>query len=429
MAAKFTEFRFGWPVVASSALGIGLGLSPLPFYTLGVFAPSFTAEFGWRQDEIMFAFFILTIGVWILSPLAGFVTDKFGVRKVVLISVFSFSIAMMSFALNNGSLGVYYALWVVLGIAGVGTLPITWTRAVNSWFFERRGLALGIALVGTGLFGFLVTNYSSFLIQRVGWRNAYLGVGILPLLIAFPVAWFALFESSDRRVAARAQKLREAVTTDAAAMVNTGISFKDALRDWRLWLLAYAFVPISFAVGGPIPNLVVMLGSKGFDPVNAAFLASLLGLPGVIMGRLIGGYLIDHLWAPGVAAVILSLPALSVLALAQADLSYGLAAIAIIFLGFAAGVEYDLMAYLVSRYFGMVNYGAIYGLLYGFFALGAGIGPVVFATVYESTGSYDTILKLASGLFLAGALPLLLLGKYRDFRPAPIVSDEEGPHA
>ena len=429
MAGKFTEFRFGWPVVAASALGIGLGLSPLPFYTLGVFAPAFTAEFGWRQDQIMAAFTILTIGVWILSPMIGFVADRLGVRRVVLISIVSFSLAMMAFAFNTGSLTFYYALWVVLGLTGVGTLPITWTRAVNSWFFERRGLALGIALVGTGLFGFVVTNYSNYLIQEFGWRIAYVGVGILPLAIAFPIAWLALYESDDPKVARRAKGLRKSVSSDAAAMVNTGISFGRALKDWRLWLLAYAFVPISFAVGGPIPNLVVMLGTKGFEPTNAAFLASLLGLPGVILGRLIGGYLIDHLWAPAVAAVILSLPAASVLTLAQPDLTFVTAAAAIIFLGFAAGVEYDLMAYLVSRYFGMVNYGAIYGLLYGFFAAGAGIGPVVFAYVYETTGSYDTILRVSSVLFVAGALPLLLLGKYRDFSAAPIVADEEGPHA
>ncbi len=88
-------------------------------------------------------------------------------------------------------------------------------------------------------------------------------------------------------------------------------------------------------------------------------------------------------------------------------------------LGAAAGVEYDLMAYIVSRYFGMAHYAAIYAFLYGFFALGAGIGPRIFGSSFEATGSYDTMLMIASGLFIAGALPLLLLGKYRDFtRPS-----------
>jgi len=73
------------------------------------------------------------------------------------------------------------------------------------------------------------------------------------------------------------------------------------------------------------------------------------------------------------------------------------------------------MAYLVSRYFGMKNYAAIYGFLYGFFAVGAGFGPVIFGKFYASTGSYDTILHYAMIAFLVGSFPLLFLGKYRNF--------------
>jgi predicted MFS family arabinose efflux permease len=190
------------------------------------------------------------------------------------------------------------------------------------------------------------------------------------------------------------------------------------VKDWRFWLLAYSFVPISFAVGGPIPNLETMMVGKGFAVGDAVTLASLIGVA-VIFGRVIGGYLLDQLWAPAVAAVLLSLPAAATFILAQPDLQFWLAAAAIMVLGMAAGVEYDLMAYLVSRYFGLKHYAAIYGALYAFFALGAGVGPYVFGAVFASSGSYDRILMLSSLLFIAGALPILLLGKYRDFLNTP----------
>ena len=187
-----------------------------------------------------------------------------------------------------------------------------------------------------------------------------------------------------------------------------------ACKDWRFWLLAYAFVPISFAVGGPIPNMETIMGSKGFTPQEGVTLAGIIGYA-VVVGRVAGGYIIDHFWAPAVAAIILSLPAVATFMLAQPDYSFWFAAVAIFILGMAAGVEYDLMAYLVSRYFGMLHYAAIYGALYGFFALGAGIGPAVFGWSYDNLGSYDSILLVSSALFLIGALPLLLLGKYRDY--------------
>jgi len=412
MASKYAEFRFGWPVVFASAIGIGLGMSPLPFYTIGVFAQPLAVEFGWGIDQIMLAMAVFTFGAVFTSPVVGHLTDRYGPRRIALTSIVLFSLTMMSFSLLNGSTLMYLGIWCLLAVFGAGTLPITWTRAVNSWFTKKRGLALGLSLIGTGLFGLLAKQYAFYMIQLVGWRWAYVAVGALPLLIAWPVAYLLFRDASDPKVADKVLKMER--HTQKAHVRHGGPSLREAAKDWRFWLLAYSFIPISFAVGGPIPNMETLLGSKGFGPDDAVTLASLIGIA-VIIGRVAGGYLLDHIWAPAVAATILSLPAIAVWMLAQQDISFLYAAVAIMILGAAAGVEYDLMAYLVSRYFGLLHYAAIYGALYGFFALGAGIGPAVFGASYEASGSYDSILKISAILFLAGALPLLLLGKYRDF--------------
>lgn len=412
---SYREFRYGWGVVLAAALGIGLGMSPLPFYTIGVFAGPLAREFGWQQGQIMAALPILTLGALVMAPLAGWIADRFGVRRVALASVALFSLSMMGFALGNGSLELFYANWLLVAFLGAGTLPITWTRAVNRWFYDRRGLALGFALVATGFFGANAKLFANWLIQAYGWRTAYIGVGLLPLLITLPVAWWFFRDVDDPKVADKVAELRAGGNPDAAVTPG-GMTIGAALRDWRFWLLAYAFVPVSFAVGGPIPNLESIATAKGFLRGDAVVLASLVGYS-VIFGRLLGGWLIDRFWAPGVAAVMLSLPAIACVVLQQPDLTYPVMAAAIVLLGFAAGVEYDLMAFLVSRYFGMANYAAIYGSLYGFFALGAGLGPAWFGKQFSATGSYDHAFGVAAVLFLAGALPLLLLGGYRNFTP------------
>jgi len=412
MASQYAEFRFGWPVVVASAIGIGLGMSPLPFYTIGVFAAPLVAEFGWGFDQVFLSLAFFTFAALFASPLVGFLTDRYGPRRVALTSIVLFSLVMMSFALMTSSIVHWLFTWSALAFFGAGTLPITWTRAVNGWFFRKRGLALGLSLIGTGVFGLLAKQYAFFMIDLVGWRLAYVAVGALPLVIAWPVAWLLFRDTSDPKVADKVARMEK--HTAKAATIHGGPSLRQALRDWRFWLLAYSFVPISFAIGGPIPNMETLLGEKGFSPEDAVTLASLIGIA-VIVGRVAGGFLLDHVWAPAVAATILSLPALATFMLAQPDYSFFYAAVAIMILGAAAGVEYDLMAYLVSRYFGLLHYAAIYGALYGFFALGAGIGPAVFGASFEATGNYDTILKVSSLLFLAGALPLLLLGKYRDY--------------
>lgn len=413
MVSKYAEFKFGWPVVFASAIGIGLGMSPLPFYTIGVFAGPLAAEFGWGYDQVFLSLAVFTFAALFASPIVGHLSDKFGPRRVALTSIVVFSLAFMSFSLMDGSVTVWLAIWGLLAFCGAGTLPITWTRAVNGWFFEKRGLALGFSLIGTGLFGILAKQYAFFLIEQFGWRTAYVGVGALPILIAFPIAYFMFHDVDDPKVEEKVGRMVRHL--DKPRVHYGGLSLPEAAKDWRFWLLAYAFVPISFAVGGPIPNMETMLGAKGFTPDEAVTLASLVGIA-VIIGRVVGGFLLDHIWAPAVAATILSLPAIATFMLAQPDMSFVFAATAIMILGAAAGVEYDLMAYLVSRYFGLLHYAAIYGALYAFFALGAGIGPAVYGAFFESDGHYNTILKISSTLFVAGAIPLLLLGKYRDYQ-------------
>ncbi len=407
----YSEFKYGWPVVLSSALGIALGMSPLPFYTIGVFAGPLTQAFGWSISQVMSSLAVFTVIAMLAAPMVGHLSDRVGVRKVVLWSIFLFSLTMMSFSLSNGSMSRFLFTWGILAVTGAGTLPITFTRAVSNWFNKKRGFALGVSLIGTGIAGALAKVYAGFLIHEFGWRAAYIGVGALPLLIAFPVAYIFFRDIDDPKAQHRARHVHKANLISGHQVY--GLTLGQALKDWRFWLLAITFVPLSFAIGGPIPNLETMLGAKGFGVGEAIFLASLIGYS-VLVGRLIGGYLLDHLWAPGLACALLMLPAISMYLMQGDSLAYGQTVISIVLLGFAAGLEYDLLAYIVSRYFGIKNYAAIYGSLYAFFAMGAGFGPAVYGKSFQATGSYDTVLNYSMWAFIVCSFALLLLGRYRD---------------
>lgn len=408
------EFHTGWPVVLSAMLGIGLGLSPVPFYTMGIFAPVLAHEFGWSFGAILTAFPILTVAVLVMSPVVGILSDRYGVRRIALCSSVLFGLSFMSLAFCNGDIRLFYATWSIAAILGAGSLPITWTRAVNNRFEYRKGLALGLSLLGTGLFGFLIKPLTASLIQHYGWRVAFVLIGALPVLIAFPVGLWGFHDIGGDQSHTQRRALAQ-----QRAHTTPGLTLSQALRDWHFWVLGAAFLPISFAVGGPIPNMENILRLQGFSSVETIALAQLIGLS-VIVGRTFGGWLIDRFWAPGVSFMLLTAPAIGCWAFAKGHLSYGGAAAAIALLGFAAGLEYDLMAFLVARYLGMKSYGAIYGTLYGFFALGAGVGPVVFGYAFDHTNSYSGILQFSSALFVLGAAILLLLGRYRQFPTQPM---------
>ncbi len=396
----YAEFRAGWPVVLSSMLGIGLGLSPLPFYTTGVMAPFLIKAFGWTIGQVMAGITVTTAVVLLAGPAAGFLAVRYGARPVALTSLALFAFAFMGFAFSNGSLPLYYATWALAALVGAGTLPMTWTVAVNQRFEVRKGLALGISLMGTGLFGFFSKPLLAWLTAAFGWRGAYVGLGLLPLLIALPAAFLLFFE-----------KKREPGPARSGAALE-GLTFRETLRAWRFWLIAFILVPVSFALAGPIPNMENILKTAGFGAHEIVGLTSLIGLS-ALSGRLVGGWLLDRFWAPAVALVILASPGISCFLLAQASLAPPAAMLSIVLIGFAVGVEYDLIAFLVARYFGMKSYTAIYGVLYVFFSVGAGVGPLAFGWAFDRFGSYRLILEIAFGVLIASGAALLALGRYR----------------
>lgn len=406
-AADRREARRGWLVVLAAMIGIALGLSPIPFYTIGMFAPELSAEFGWSFASLMGSIGVQSAVVMLSSPLAGFAIDRWGARPVALVSLVLFGLSFISLSLSTGSLTLFYAQWVVMSFLGAGTLLATWTRVVNGWFDRNRGLALGLASTGTGLTGFLVKPFAALIIAEFGWRSAFVAIGLLPIVIALPIVWW-LFRENDAPAGG------EPVGGGAAVRREFGLTLRQALGNVRLWIMAASFFLIAFALTAPTPNLENML--RGFDFELAAIgrITASFGLA-VIAGRIVGGWLLDRFWAPAIALVVLMLPATGTWLLAGSSLDESAAFVAVLCIGFGAGFEFDLLAYLISRYFGQRNYGSIYGTFYTVIACGGGLGPVVYGYAFDTAGNYRAALLLGLAALIGGALLLLLLGPYPDW--------------
>jgi predicted MFS family arabinose efflux permease len=125
---------------------------------------------------------------------------------------------------------------------------------------------------------------------------------MLPLLVAMPMVLLLFREQAGKPIdtAAAVAKLEQ-------ASVLPGFTRGEALRHWRFWLIAVILVPIYFALAGAVPNLEPILLDRGIDAATILTLTPLVGLSS-IGGRLIGGWLLDRFWAPGVAFVLLGMP-------------------------------------------------------------------------------------------------------------------------
>ena len=391
----------GWLVVVSAMFGVSVGLSPIPFYTIGMFAPVLSQEFGWSFASLMASIAVQSATVIVVSPLAGAAVDRFGARPIALLSLVLFGLSYMSLSLTNGSIWMFYAQWILMSVLGAGTLSGTWTRVVGGWFDRNLGIALGLANTGTGIAGFLLKPFGLWLIHDFGWRIAFAGIGLLPIVVGVPIVAWLFRERPAAGVA----------INDTRPADDTGLVLREALATRQFWIMAAAFLLISFAITAPTPNLENIMRSLSFSMPVIARITGSFGLA-VILGRVAGGWLLDRIWAPACAFAILLLPAAGCWCLAQPHVDETKAIASVAALGLAAGFEFDLLAFLANRYFGRRNYGSIYGCFYAVIAAGGGLGPVVFGRVFDVTGTYAQILVVGAICMVGGGAFLLLMGPY-----------------
>jgi MFS family permease len=398
------EFRVGWRIVLAGLVGSMFGISALPFYTLGIFVRPLGDAFGWSREAIQWGFTVQMLGMLTVAWGYGLLTDRWGARRVALLSQLGLGLGLLGIAAVQ-SLPHWYAAWFLLALVGAGTSPITWTRGVAGWFDAARGTALGLMLAGTGLTALIAPPLVTAIVAAHGWRAGYVALGLGVLLVALPVV--ALFFRDGAGLALTARG------------ALAGLSRREAFASRAFWMMLIVFFLVTFAVSGLIPTIVPLLMDRGFSAEEAALFASLVGAA-VIAGRIVAGMLLDRFWAPAIAAAFLLLPAASCLLLALGGTTSPLViALSVILVGLAAGAEFDLVAYMTSRYFGMAHYGLIYSQLMMGMLVGGGFGPPVFGRVFDQMGSYTPILLAAAGIFVTAPLLLLTLGRYPSFAVRP----------
>lgn len=385
----------GWRVVFAASLGSMVSFGSLLVYTFSVFLKPLTQEFGWSREEVSRAFGFAALSIAAASPALGVALDRWGARRVVLPAIAIFGVAFGSLGLLTPNLWHLYAVFIVIGLVGNATTQMGYSGAVSSWFDRRRGLALAVVLAGIGFGAMTLPLAAQRLIDLVGWRNAYLTLGGLVLLLGItPTALFV--------------RARRSESTTAAV---DGFRFGEALRTRMFWILVAVLFLSSLAANGAITQLSALLTDRGISPAHAAAAASVLGAAS-LLGRLATGWLLDRFFGGRVAFVLLLLLSGGVYLLANAQ-SPAVAFAAAALIGFGLGGEADVTPYLLTRYYGLQSFSALYGLTWTFYAAAGAAGPVILGRAFDATRSYSATLELLVIPVLISAALLLALPRYR----------------
>jgi predicted MFS family arabinose efflux permease len=231
----------------------------------------------------------------------------------------------------------------------------------------------------------------------------------MPLLIGLPLAALVV-RPAPSEVSSKAKSAKE------RAALLPGVTFGEAARMRTFWLLLLIAFLMSTCLQGITIHIAPLLTDVG---LTAQGLAVVLATQGAlaIAARIGAGYLFDRFFAPYVSLVIFAIAACSAFALAGFP-GLVLAIVATMLIVIGSGAESDLIGYLVGRYFGLKNYGQIFGGIYAMFMLGIAFGPFLFGVAYDLWGNYNVpFLFAGAGLTIICGL-LLLLPRFKAIPPA-----------
>ena len=397
-----SEWRTGWTVVLGAGIGSATGLGLL-FYVSSLFVLPLSEAFGWSRGQIGAATGLSGIGAF-AAPLIGWLVDRFGLRPVVTVCTLVASGCYAGLATMQGDYWVYVALAMGLGLFGLGTVGFVYTGLVAAWFDKSRGLALGVAASGVSFTAILAPPLMQMVIDDFGWRAGYWALAGMAALVGLPLVLLLLRP--------RGGPAEPALEVERAHGAAPSVHIGEALRSPVFWLLAVALFCINTAGTGALSQLSPLLREKGLSPEVAAYGITVYAV-GLMIGRLGCGLLLDHVPVSRVAFVFTVLPALGALVLLQPDLLVFVALGAALIVGLQQGSELDIMAYSVSRTFGLLKYTSIFGFTFVAGIIGNTFGAYAFGTLFDMTSSYDLALIVSAALFVFGAFCFLMTGSIR----------------
>ncbi|MGT2509367.1 MFS transporter [Cupriavidus basilensis] len=392
-------------IVFGAALGLCAGFAPVYFGTISIFLKPIAQEFGWGRAQTSGAAVFSMLGTAVGAVVVGRLIDRCGAARVIPLSVLV-TAALIGFLsrIDNNPI-MYLILSLSIGLLGAGTTPPGYLSVLSRHFDKRLGLALGFAGIGMGVGTILLPILANYLVYAHGWRDAYVILGILSGIVGL-IACFSLFFKRGRGVSGDAIKKQ-------ALSGGFGVTAVEALKGRRIWLLMIVVASVSIASLGVSVHFVSMLTDRGVTPALAAKAAAISGA-GVVIGRVGCGYLIDRYHAPMIAAVVFLLAAIGVVLLPQAgEADFAWMALSGLLIGFALGAEGDFLPFLVREYFGIKEFGSIYGVLFFVHGLGGVLGPVLFGLSFDRFHTYSVALWGAAGLLCLASLLVSLTGRYQ----------------
>lgn len=363
------------------------------FYGLPFFYDFWVKEFGWSRVTVTSGTAFGRITAAMLGFFVGWLIDRQGPRKLILTGTLFAGAAFVALGMMT-SLWQFYAFSLCAALGYISGGPLPNQVLISRWFTKTRGKAMGIAYLGVGIGGVLVPQIAKSLNTHLGWRHSLMILGVMMVLISFPVAWFTK-DNPDNSVKGND-------TPEAK------IPLGDILKNRSFYLLLIGSVCSIAAVSGTIQHLKLFFSlDLNYTQGQSANVLSLI-LFSSILGRLFMGWLADRIPKKFVMVLIYILVAASIPLLYFAS-SPGIIYIFAFLFGVALGGDYMIIPLMTAEIFGIKTLGRVMGIILTTDVISDALSPMLVGWLRDSSGSYFTGFAALISLAVVGTITVLFL--------------------
>jgi nitrate/nitrite transporter NarK len=375
--------------IAILALFVVACVNGLTTTGITTFDESILTELGGARTDLKVRDTINFWGAALLLPAAGWLIDKGGARVTSLIGLVLLSGAVFMYGRATSYLHLYLlhgVFAVAIGLTGTLAMIVLVTRL----FEANRGLAVGLALAGTSVGGMVMGRLMPLVLESVPWRLAFTYLALVPLIMAALI--FVLVP-----------RVGTSESTVSQVDKDGSLPLSDAVRQPSFWLLALAGFLTFGCILAIFQNVFLHLRDLNFSPKQAGEGIALLSAF-ALTAKVFSGFLSDRMGSRNLLLASLSVMALGLCLLASLNPDFVWVALGLV--GFGWGGANTLINYLCIQVFGVAAAGRISGTISTAESIGAGIGPLAAATVFEASKSYGAAFLFMIALLVASIVAI-----------------------
>ena len=382
---------YGWWVVFACVFVLTM-TSGTGFYCYsGVFISSFEEVFGWSRAILGGTITIHWIAQGLAGPFVGLLVHRFGLKRIMLVSALITGLGLMALSRTSSWLYLYILYSIVsVGMTAGGIIPMG--LVVSRWFVRRRGLAMGVVVLGIAFGGLLLVPLAQFFTTTFNWQWAYILLGLVVWVVCIPLITLVVKNSPEEMGLLtdgdEPQETASPATQPKSAVPATELwTVREASRTGAFWFISLAVFLAYGALFGTLTHQKLYHVGVGIDTSTAVLAYSLTAGMGSV-GKLTFGYMSDKVPVKYVAALSFGLQAIGILLL-MATRDAGMLWVYVILFGAAMGGVATLQPLLVVTAFGPASFAIIYGMISLIFHFGMALGPWAAGRIFDVTGSYQ----------------------------------------